>query len=108
MLTSCTPLKCQYTIKGPWTSKARCRSIKGVGLFEFQTPPLPDPPKVFDPVYLQFEIVGERAGAKGAEFFFFCTSEGVFFFTLCVYTQNTQNFVENSKMFEKHRKVFDP
>ena len=30
------------------------------------------------------------------------------FFTLCVYAQNTQNLVENSKMFEKHRKFFDP
>ena len=40
----------------------------------------------------------------------FClVSWGVlFFFTLCVYTQNTQNFVENSKMGEKHTKKFDP
>ena len=65
-------------------------------------------PKVFEPVFLQFEILGERVGAKGAENFFFALPEGVFFFTRCVYTQNTQNFVENSKMFEKHRKIFDP
>ena len=26
--------------------------------------------------------------------------------TLCVYTQNTQNFVENSKMAEKHKKGY--
>ena len=39
------------------------------GLFEFQTPPPPlqTPPKVFEPVFLQFEILGERVGAKGAE-----------------------------------------
>ena len=29
---------------------------------------------------------------------------GIFFFTLRVYTQNTQNFVEDSKMGEKHKK----
>ena len=70
------------------------------GLFEFQTPPPPDPPKVLEPVFLQFEILGE---------IFFAPPEGVFFlFTLCVYSQNTQNFVENSKMFEEHRKFFDP
>ena len=28
--------------------------------------------------------------------------------TLCVSTQNTQNFVENSQMGEKPRKIFDP
>ena len=31
-----------------------------------------------------------------------------FFFTLRVYTHNTQNFVENSKMGEKHTQKFDP
>ena len=72
-------------------------------------PPPPDPPKIFEPVFLQFEILGERVGAEGAEFFFFALPEGVFlFFTLRVYTQNTQNFVEDSKMFEKHRKFFTP
>ena len=34
-------------------------------------PPPPDPPKIFEPVLLQFEILGARVGAKGAEFFFF-------------------------------------
>ena len=34
-------------------------------------PPLPpDPPKVFEPVFLQFEILEERVGAKGTEIFF--------------------------------------
>ena len=33
-------------------------------------PPPPDPPKVFEPVFLQFETLGERVGAKGAENFF--------------------------------------
>ena len=39
---------------------------------------------------------------------FFCPPEGAFFFTLWVYTPNTQNFVENSKMGEKHRNNVDP
>ena len=40
---------------------------------------------------------------------FFALPEGVFFFyPMCVYTKNTQNFAEKSKMFEKHRKIFDP
>ena len=34
------------------------------------------------------------------------TAGGNFFLTLCVYTQNTQNFVQNSKMDEKHKKGF--
>ena len=72
-------------------------------------PPPPDPPpKVFEPVFLQFEILGERVGAKGAETFFPLLRGCFFFPTLCVYTQNTQNLVENSTMFEKHRKFFDP
>ena len=33
------------------------------------TPP-PDPPKVFEPVFLQFETLGERVGAKGVKKFF--------------------------------------
>ena len=84
---------------------------KGGGLFEFLTPPPPspppDPPKVFEPLFLQFEILGERVGTEGAENLFTPFLRG-FCFTRCVYTQNTQNFVENSKMFEKHRKFFDP
>ena len=37
------------------------------------------------------------------------TAGGKFFCsTVCVYTQNTQNIVENSKMAEKHKKDFDP
>ena len=71
-------------------------------------PPLQTPPKVFEPVFLQFEVLGERVGAKGAEIFFLPFLRGYIFFTLCVCPQNTQNFVENSKMFEKHRKFFDP
>ena len=67
--------------------------------------PPPDPPKIFQPVFLQFEILGERVGPKAPKFFLPFLRV---FSTLCVYTQNTQNFVENSKMFEKHRKIFDP
>ena len=86
---------------------------KGGGLFEFQTPipppfPPPDPPKVFEPVFLQFEILGEGSAPKAPNFFFLPFLRGYSFFIQCVYTQNTQTFVENSKMFEKHRKFFDP
>ena len=68
-------------------------------------PPPPDPPKVFESVFLQFEILGERVGAKGAEILFLPFLRRCFFFIRCVYTQSTQTFVENSKMFEKHRKT---
>ena len=34
------------------------------------------------------------------------TARGFFCLPRCVYTQNTQNFVENSKMDEKHKKGF--
>ena len=37
----------------------------------FAPPTPPDPPKVFEPIFLQFEILGEGVGAKGAEIFFF-------------------------------------
>ena len=85
-------------------------STKGGGLFEFQTPPpSPDPPpKVFEPVFLQFEILGERVGAKGANSPPPPPLPEGFFFPLCIYTQNTQNFVVNTKMFARHRKFFDP
>ena len=57
----------------------------------FQTP---QSSKVFEPIFLQFEILGESVGAE-----IFCNP--------CVYTPSTQNFVENSKMGEKRRKIFD-
>ena len=43
-------------------------------------------------------------GARGTGDFSFRQTAGgtCFCLTLCVYTQNTQNFVENSKMDEKH------
>ena len=34
------------------------------------SPPLSRPPKIFKPIFLQFEILGESVGAKGADFFF--------------------------------------
>ena len=40
---------------------------------------------------------------------FFCLAYGkgkLFCLTLCVYTQNTQNFVENSQTDDKHKKGF--
>ena len=53
---------------------------KGGGLFDFQTPPPSRPPKVFELVLLQFEILGESVGAEGAKiYFFFCPPEGFLF-----------------------------
>ena len=45
-------------------------------------------------------------GARGVGDFVLGILQGEFFFgfTLCVYTQNSQNFVEHSKMGEKHKK----
>ena len=41
------------------------------------------------------------------EILFQAYGRGKFFcLTVCVYTQSTQNFVENSKMDEKHKKGF--
>ena len=63
-------------------------------------PPTPNPPsrppKVVERSVLQFEI------AKALEIFFW-SPEGKR--SLCVYTQITKNFVENSKMFENHKKI---
>ena len=64
----------------------------------------PDPPplpiqalKVFEPVFLQFEILGKTVGAKGARLFFFGLLRGVFFLNPCVHTQNNESFFDNSK-----------
>ena len=44
---------------------------------------------------------------EAPEILFYAYGRGKFFcLTLCVYTQNTQNFVENPKMDEKHKKGF--
>ena len=48
-----------------------CHAPRGTACSNSRPPPPPDPPKVFEPVFLQFEILGERVGAKGAEIFFF-------------------------------------
>ena len=71
-------------------------------------PPPPDPPKVFEPVFFHLRFWGKGLAPKAPKLFFLPFLRGYFFFTLCVHTQNTQSFVENSKMFEKHRKLFDP
>ena len=79
-------------------SRQSLRSVQAGGLFQFQTPP----PKIFESVFLQSEIFGRRRPRIFS--FLPFLRRYVSFFTLCVYTQNTQNFVENSKNFEKHRK----
>ena len=50
------------------------------GLFQFRHPPPSGPPKVLEPGFLQFEILGTTAGAEGAgDFFFFGPLTGKFF-----------------------------
>ena len=85
-----------------------CAQDKGGGLFEFQTPPpLQNPPKFSNPSFSNLRFWGKESAPKAPNFFF-TLPEGVYFFTLCFYTQNIQNFVDNSKMFEKHRKFLAP
>ena len=45
-------------------------------------PPLPPsrPPKVLEPVLVQFQILGESGGAEGADFFFLAPRGGICFF----------------------------
>ena len=53
-------------------------------------PPPSDPPKVFEPVFLQFEILGERVGAKGAEIFFLPFLRRCFFYPMCLYSKYSE------------------
>ena len=81
---------------------------QGGWLVRMQTPPpfppRPGPPKVLEPAFLQFEILGETAGTTGAENFLRPFGGGKNFFTQCVYNQNAQIFVEKSKVSENHEK----
>ena len=67
-----TPPVIVATIKRPSRQNNDYPEAKGGGLFKSRTPTIPPsrPPKVFEPVFLQFEILGESAGAKRAKFFF--------------------------------------
>ena len=48
-------------------------------------------------------------GTKGATTFLFLpTAGGILFSTLCVYTQNAQNVMENSDMTDNVKKNFNP
>ena len=65
----------------------------------------PPPPLLQAPKWL-YGTMG-LVGTGGAADFVLRIRQGeIFCLTLCVYTQNTQNFVENSKMDEKHKKRF--
>ena len=78
------------------------------GRIQTPNPPPPSrPPKVLEPVFLKFENLGETAGATRAGNFFGGLPEGKkLFFTLCVCTQNTKNFVENAKLVENQKNNF--
>ena len=54
--------------------------------------PLPPsrPPKVFQPVFLQLEILGERVSAKGAENFFLALLRGYFFNPMCLFSKYSE------------------
>ena len=70
-------------------------------------PPSPletPPPKFSNSSFSNLRFWGKGSAPKTPKIFFLPFLRGYFFFTLCVYTQNTQNLMENSKMFEKHRK----
>ena len=71
------------------------------------SPSPPDPPKFSNPSFTKLRFWGKVLAPKALNFFFW-PPDGVFFFTLRVYTQNTQNLVESSQMGEKHTKKFDP
>ena len=78
----------------------------GVVCSNFNPPP-PDPPNAFHPRFPILSFLGEGSAPQAPKIYFPFVS-AYFFFTLCFYTQNTQNFVENSTMFEKYRRFFDP
>ena len=67
-------------------------------------PPPLKTPKVFETVFLQFEIWGKLLAPKAPKApVNFVGLPREFFFTVCVYTQNTQSFAKTSKMGEKHK-----
>ena len=64
-------------------------------------------PKGPSPLYRPQNGCTEQWVLCAPEILFLAYGRGKFFcLTLCVFTQNTQNFVENSKMDEKHKKGF--
>ena len=66
------------------------------------TPTSLQTPRSFRTAVLQFEILEKSAGAEGAKIFWGGLLSAFFF---CVYTQNTRNFVEKSKMGENIKKI---
>ena len=66
---STAPLPCPY--RAPALPLPRLFRARGVAVLNLDHPPPPSrPPKVFEPVFLQCEILQKSAGAKGTEFFF--------------------------------------
>ena len=66
-------------------------------------PPAPDPPKFLNPSFSNMRFRGKMLAPKKIGLL-----KGYFCFIQCVYTQNIQSLVENSKMGEKHKKKLTP
>ena len=65
-----------------------------------------DPPPSMDPKIVARNNVFCRRRRRRRLCFRHTAGRNFFCSTLCVYTQNTQNFVENSKLAEKHKKGY--
>ena len=79
---------------------------KGGGWFESSPPHPPSPPDPQNfsyPPFCNLRFCGQLLAPQAPNNFFFGLVEGVKnLFTLCIYTQNAQTLVENSKVGEKH------
>ena len=54
------------------------------------SPPASRTPKVFEPVFLQIEILRERVGTEGAENLSFPFLRGYFFYPMCLYSKYSE------------------
>ena len=98
------PYSGPFTLGRPHHASQPCQGVRNHGLEGVEGGVGGHPPPFADPRmwYKTMRFVGAR-GARH-----FVLGRGPFFcLTLCAYTQNNQNFVENSKMHSKHKKAFD-
>ena len=96
---------CHKLVSPTMLSHSVYQSGGGAACSNPDTPPTPpDPPKLSNPAFCNLRFWGKLLAAKALEIFFGLL-RGKCFFTLCVSTQNTQNFVKKSEMDEKHTKI---